>query len=75
MIADVIENLVAANRALVAEGVLYALASEAKWLDVGTPQRYLEANLSFAGPGGQVGDGGRIDPSARRTPPTESHGK
>jgi mannose-1-phosphate guanylyltransferase len=33
--------------ALVAEGSLYALASEADWLDVGTPAAYLQANLGY----------------------------
>ena len=49
---------------LVAEGVCYAMASDAEWIDVGTPQRYLDANLSFAGPDGYAGPGTRVDPSA-----------
>ena len=47
--------------ALVAGGSLYALASLAAWTDVGTPERYLEANLALAGADG-IGPG--IDPSA-----------
>ena len=34
--------------ALVAEGRLYAMASEARWLDAGTPAAYLQANLLYA---------------------------
>jgi mannose-1-phosphate guanylyltransferase len=34
---------------MVTGGCLYALASQAPWLDAGTPQTYLEANLSYAG--------------------------
>lgn len=33
---------------LVADGRLYALGSEAAWLDAGTPSTYLAANLAFA---------------------------
>jgi len=33
---------------LVKEGRLYAMASEAKWLDAGTPSTYLSANLDYA---------------------------
>ncbi|HLI15047.1 MAG TPA: NDP-sugar synthase [Acidimicrobiales bacterium] len=32
---------------LVAEGVLYAAASDAYWLDTGTPERYLQAHLDI----------------------------
>jgi mannose-1-phosphate guanylyltransferase len=35
--------------ALVAGGCLYALPSPAPWLDAGTPETYLEANLRYAG--------------------------
>ncbi len=34
--------------ALAAEGRLYALGSEALWTDMGTPAKYLEANLAWA---------------------------
>jgi mannose-1-phosphate guanylyltransferase len=34
--------------ALVQEGVLYALGSDALWTDMGTPGKYLEANLVWA---------------------------
>jgi mannose-1-phosphate guanylyltransferase len=34
--------------ALVAEGRLYAMASEARWADAGTPATYLAANLDYA---------------------------
>ena len=49
---------------LVAAGALYAQASDAEWIDVGTPQRYLDANLAFAGPDGHRGEGTVVDPSA-----------
>jgi mannose-1-phosphate guanylyltransferase len=49
---------------LVTSGRLYALASHAPWIDVGTPQRYLEANLAFAGPHGVIGPGGSVHPTA-----------
>ena len=40
--------------ALVADGGLYALGSDARWLDAGTPATYLAANLAYAplGPSG-----------------------
>lgn len=34
--------------ALAVEGVLYALGSDALWTDMGTPWKYLEANLAWA---------------------------
>jgi mannose-1-phosphate guanylyltransferase len=52
--------------ALVAEGCLYALASEANWLDAGTPAAYLEANLGYvADPDGscRLGDGAVVKES------------
>jgi mannose-1-phosphate guanylyltransferase len=52
--------------ALVAEGSLYALASGADWLDVGTPAAYLEANLEYvADPDDscRVGDGAVVKES------------
>ncbi|MGA2528634.1 MAG: NDP-sugar synthase [Acidimicrobiales bacterium] len=33
--------------ALVAEGILYALASDAYWLDTGTPQQFIQAQLDL----------------------------
>ena len=33
--------------AMVADGTLYARADDAYWIDVGTPERYLQANLDF----------------------------
>ena len=33
--------------ALVADGGLYALPSDAYWLDVGTPERYVQASIDF----------------------------
>ncbi|HLH47372.1 MAG TPA: NDP-sugar synthase [Acidimicrobiales bacterium] len=44
---------------LAADGRLFALASDASWLDAGTPATYLAANLRFAG---------HLDPSARVDP-------
>ena len=39
---------------LVADGGLYALGSDARWLDAGTPATFLAANLAYAplGPDG-----------------------
>ena len=34
--------------ALVANGEVYALGSDAEWIDAGTPATYLEANLTYA---------------------------
>jgi mannose-1-phosphate guanylyltransferase len=51
---------------LVAEGVLYALASDAEWIDAGTPATYLEANLAAAGrEGAGVDATARVAPGAR----------
>jgi mannose-1-phosphate guanylyltransferase len=33
---------------LVAEGTMFALGSDARWLDAGTPAAFLEANLAYA---------------------------
>ena len=44
--------------ALVAAGRLYALGSDAAWLDAGTPATYLRANLDRAPGGLRVLDGG-----------------
>ena len=42
---------------MAAEGTLYALAAEASWIDTGTPQTYLRANLdTLADPSGSVID-------------------
>jgi mannose-1-phosphate guanylyltransferase len=52
--------------ALVGARRLYALASSAAWLDVGTPASYLEANLRYAAPPGDschLGEGARVDQS------------
>jgi mannose-1-phosphate guanylyltransferase len=44
--------------ALVEAGRLYALRSDASWLDAGTPATFLRANLAYADEGGSVvGDG------------------
>jgi mannose-1-phosphate guanylyltransferase len=45
--------------ALVADGGLFALASDAEWIDAGTPATYLEANLKVA-----AREGGGLDPRA-----------
>ncbi len=58
--------------ALVAEGRLYALGSEARWVDAGTPATFLAANLAYApmgldGPevtGSVVGEDVTIGPGA-----------
>jgi mannose-1-phosphate guanylyltransferase len=49
--------------ALVEAGSLYALASDAYWIDTGTPETYLQANLDLIGPGGLV-EGAFIDTGA-----------
>lgn len=46
--------------AMVADGTLYAMADPAWWLDVGTPERYLEANVHFAGRRCVVEAGARV---------------
>lgn len=43
--------------ALVERGALFALASDAYWIDVGTPETYVQANVDIAG-------GAFVDPSA-----------
>lgn len=51
---------------IVADGALYALASDADWVDAGTPATFLAANLRFAappGPGSEVGEGARVTSS------------
>jgi mannose-1-phosphate guanylyltransferase len=49
--------------ALVEAGSLYAMASDAYWIDTGTPETYLQANLDLIGPGGLV-EGAFIDAGA-----------
>ena len=47
-------------------GGLYASASGAYWLDIGTPAKYLQANLDRLPPGGSlVGAGASVSPSAK----------
>jgi len=48
---------------LVEQGRLYALASDAYWIDTGTPETYLQANLDLVGPGGLV-EGATVDAGA-----------
>jgi mannose-1-phosphate guanylyltransferase len=62
---------------LVADGALYAMASDARWIDAGTPAAFIAASLAYAnhhgdtdavrnsvvGAGVSVGDGARIDGS------------
>lgn len=49
---------------LVRERRLYALASDAPWLDAGTPASYLAANLEYADNGALIGHGVQLDESA-----------
>jgi mannose-1-phosphate guanylyltransferase len=52
---------------LVADGALYALPSDERWIDIGTPAAYIDANLDLSGtsPGGAVvGAGVRVDDGA-----------
>jgi mannose-1-phosphate guanylyltransferase len=44
---------------------LYGRAERVSWIDIGTPQSYLEANLA------EVGQGGTVDPSAVIDPTAE----
>jgi mannose-1-phosphate guanylyltransferase len=51
---------------LVADGSLYALASDASWVDAGTPATYLEVNLAVAAREEvEVDASARIDPATR----------
>lgn len=52
--------------ALVEDGSLFALASDADWVDAGTPATYLAANLRYAGPAPsstQLGAGSTVEGS------------
>lgn len=51
--------------AMVESGSLYALDGNAYWLDAGTPETYLQANLDLLGDGdGAVHEGATVSPSA-----------
>ena len=39
-------------------------AERVRWIDIGTPQSYLEANLSETGDGGTIDRTAEIDPAA-----------
>jgi mannose-1-phosphate guanylyltransferase len=65
--------------ALIGEG-LYGIRLEGYWIDIGTPERYLEANWDIlegrvqtvvgeAGRGVLIGDGSEISPEAELRPP------
>jgi mannose-1-phosphate guanylyltransferase len=49
---------------LVAAGRLFALASDAPWVDVGTPESYLQANLDLAKADAVIAPDVRIDEGA-----------
>jgi len=49
---------------IVAEGRLYAMASDVPWLDAGTPAAYLSANLQYATDGALIGEGVELADSA-----------
>jgi mannose-1-phosphate guanylyltransferase len=49
--------------AMVEDRTLYALADDSFWIDVGTPARYIDANVAFQG-NGSVTDGALVDPTA-----------
>jgi mannose-1-phosphate guanylyltransferase len=59
--------------AMVADGVLYALATDDYWLDAGRPDQYLRANLDMidgvrrGAAAAAVGDGASVEPSAEVT--------
>lgn len=46
--------------AMVADGVLFARADDGYWLDVGTPERYLQANLDASGGTSVIGAGAQV---------------
>jgi mannose-1-phosphate guanylyltransferase len=46
------------------KGVLYAMASDAPWIDIGTPAAYIEANLATTTDPSVLGDGVRVDEGA-----------
>lgn len=48
---------------LVEQGSLYAVASDAYWIDTGTPATYVQANLDLVGPEGLT-EGATIEPGA-----------
>jgi mannose-1-phosphate guanylyltransferase len=51
--------------ALVADRALFALGSDAYWIDAGTPATYLRANLdTLAGGSSVIGDGCELDPTS-----------
>ncbi len=51
--------------AMAAEGRLFAVASDAAWVDTGTPATYLEANLAAVSGAGASGESGSmVDPTA-----------
>ena len=50
--------------AMVADGTLYARADDAYWIDVGTPERYIEASLHFAGDVVSITDGATVAQTA-----------
>jgi mannose-1-phosphate guanylyltransferase len=50
--------------ALVAEGRLWALSQQGWWVDVGTPERYLQASLELLDKGAGQGEAGLVDHSA-----------
>jgi mannose-1-phosphate guanylyltransferase len=51
--------------ALVGEGRLFAMASDAYWLDTGTPAQYLKANLDLLDGSALVEPGSSVAPTAR----------
>lgn len=51
--------------ALVGEGRLFAMASDAYWLDTGTPAQYLKANLDLVEGAALVEPGASVAPTAR----------
>jgi mannose-1-phosphate guanylyltransferase len=50
--------------AMVADGTLYARPDPAWWLDVGTPERYIEANVHYAAVPTVIEAGARVAPDA-----------
>ena len=53
--------------AMVADGSLYARADDAYWIDVGTPERYLQGNLDHSDGKGWIAPDARVAADARVT--------
>jgi mannose-1-phosphate guanylyltransferase len=51
---------------LAERGSLFGMATDAYWMDIGTPEKYLQANMdALAGGGNAIADSARIDATAQ----------